>query len=152
MVVRFDLERDSESITDVDDAGILTGTLQHPRRLGRQLFEEGARVLVTAVLRPQRAEQTELGVCGFAAEHIQNFLILVFTQPMLGNEIGCDLRITFTRANGGYLHQRAPRPTSGALAATSDSNNPRPSVEPRMPSTERSGWGIKPRTLPFSLM
>jgi hypothetical protein len=42
VVVRFDLERDGEAVADVDDARVLAGTLQHPRRLRRQLSAAAA--------------------------------------------------------------------------------------------------------------
>ena len=36
VVVALDAHRDGEAVTDVDDAGALTGADEHPRRLGRE--------------------------------------------------------------------------------------------------------------------
>src|SRR5687768_16128267 len=147
MVVRFNLERDCVAITDVDDAGIFAGTLQHPRRFCRQLLQQRLGILVATVFGPERTEDTQLCVSRLTAENVEDAFVFFFAQTMLGNQLGRDLRLVSTN-----WHQRAPNVTSGAFDATSDSNNPSPSVEPRMSSTERSGCGIKPITLPPSLM
>jgi hypothetical protein len=50
-------------------------------------------VLVRAVLVPQRADHAELGERGRAPEHVDEPLVLVLGEPVLGDEGGRDLRI-----------------------------------------------------------
>ncbi len=60
MVVRLDLEGDGQAITDGDDAGVFARALQHVRRRGGQRAEQRARMLVRAVLVPQRAHHARV--------------------------------------------------------------------------------------------
>ena len=93
VVVRLDLERDGESVADGNDARVLAGALEHVRRLRRQRLEDGSRVLVGAVLAPQRAHDAQLGERRRAAEHRRQALVLLGGQPVLGDERGSDDRI-----------------------------------------------------------
>ena len=86
MVVRLDLERDGESVADGDDAGVLARSLQHVRRFGRQRLQHRPRMLVRAVLAPQRADDAELGERRRAAEHGDEPIVLVGREPVLGDE------------------------------------------------------------------
>ena len=52
MVVALHLERDGQAATDIDHAGVLTGTLQHPRTLRGEVPEQATARLVRAVLAP----------------------------------------------------------------------------------------------------
>ena len=83
MIVRLDLERDGQSVADRDDAGVLAGTLQHVRRFGREGLEQRPRVLVRAVLAPQRADDSELGERRLAAEHVDEAFVLVRRESVL---------------------------------------------------------------------
>ena len=82
MVVRLDLEGDGESVADRDDAGVFAGALQHVRRLGREGLEQRPRVLVGAVLAPQRADDSQLGERRLATEHVDEALVLVGRQSV----------------------------------------------------------------------
>ena len=64
----FDLEGQREVTAQVDDARVLARSLEHVIRRGRQRAQEDARVLVGAVLGPERGEQPQLGVAGLPAE------------------------------------------------------------------------------------
>src|SRR5256885_1525633 len=68
MVVALDLEDHRPAVTDVDRARILAGPLEHVRAALRQARQEHARMLVGAVLGPERREETQLGIGGLAPE------------------------------------------------------------------------------------
>jgi hypothetical protein len=68
MIVALDLEDDRPAVADIDRARVLARALQDVRAGLRQAREEDARVLVGAVLRPERREETELGVGRLAPE------------------------------------------------------------------------------------
>jgi hypothetical protein len=53
MVVALDLERDGETVADIDDAGVLAGPLEDPFAARGQPLQQRRRMLVAAVLRPQ---------------------------------------------------------------------------------------------------
>jgi hypothetical protein len=72
VVVRLDLERDREPVTDVDDAGVLAGALQDALAARREAAEERGRVLVAAVLRPEDGEDGELEVVRRSLEQLLN--------------------------------------------------------------------------------
>jgi hypothetical protein len=54
VVVALDLEGDRFTVAEVDDARVLAGALEHARRLGREALQKERRVLVAAVLRPEK--------------------------------------------------------------------------------------------------
>src|SRR5262249_35258033 len=54
MVVALDLEDEGEIVTDVDDTGVLPGALEDMHGVGGERPEEDPRVLVRAVLGPER--------------------------------------------------------------------------------------------------
>src|SRR3546814_3745480 len=61
VVVALHLEDGGEllavrAFADVDDAGILAGAADHPRRLGRQLLQMDARTFIAAMLGPHDRE------------------------------------------------------------------------------------------------
>ena len=91
MVVALHLEHDGLPVADVDHAGVLAGTLDHPRRLGRQTPQMDARGFVRAVLVPHRREDPELGKGRHPPDQLENALILVRLQPVAGDEFGGDL-------------------------------------------------------------
>src|ERR1700722_8720732 len=57
MVMRFNFERDGQSVADIDDSRIfLTRADEDFRRLGRERLQQRARVFVTAMLAPHDGE------------------------------------------------------------------------------------------------
>ncbi len=88
VVVRFHLERDGPPVTDVDDAGVLADSGQHPGAhfIGGGLAEIAQMDfggLVGAVLAPHHRVHGELGVGGPTAQDVTNPLILVVFEAQL---------------------------------------------------------------------
>ncbi len=70
VVVRLDLERDRPALRQPEHAGVLAGALDDLRPGGGKRLEHRLRVLVRAVLRPERREDAQLGrasACGPAS-------------------------------------------------------------------------------------
>ena len=91
VVVALHLEDRRLPVTDVDDARILSGAADHPGRLGRQLLEMEARALVRAMLAPHHRKDAQFDQIGLAAHRVENTLVFLGAEPMLGNDFGCDL-------------------------------------------------------------
>jgi hypothetical protein len=72
MVVALDLERDRQSLAEVDDARVLAGPLEDAGPLGGQAFQEEGRVLVAAVLGPQEREDRQLEPVRVALEQLDD--------------------------------------------------------------------------------
>ena len=68
VVVALDLERDRETVAEIEHAGVLARALQHPRPGRGQPLQQERRVLVAAVLRPEEREDRELEVVRVAPE------------------------------------------------------------------------------------
>ena len=68
VVVALDLERDRLTIAEVENAGVLTRALQNALSFARQPPEEECRVLVAAVLGPEKREDGELEIVRVAVE------------------------------------------------------------------------------------
>src|ERR1700733_4223547 len=84
MIVRLDLKGASPAVANVDDAGILAGTLQHEFATRGQTFQMHARRLVRAVLAPHHAEDTEFGEGRLAlAEKLLDLLVLLGCEAVL---------------------------------------------------------------------
>ena len=90
VVVALHLEHDGEPVADVDHAGILARALDHPRRLGRQAAQMHLGGLVRAVLVPHRREDAELGDGRLAADQLENALVFVGLEAVLGDQLGGD--------------------------------------------------------------
>ena len=134
MVVAFHLEDAGIAIADIDHPGILARALDHPGRLGGQLFQMGAGGFVGAMLAPHHAEDAQLDKGGLAAHQLQDAVIFGVRKPMLADDLRRDLGhglMTALRSGSGTACGRRCRPAAG--------------------STTRSGWGIRPSTLRFSL-
>src|SRR4029077_9058627 len=97
VVVRLNLERDGETVADADHAGVLTGPLQHERRRGGEGLEERTRMLVRAVLAPQRADDAQLSEGRLAPQHVDESAILVRRESVFGDECRSDGGIAGTR-------------------------------------------------------
>ena len=134
MVVRFDLEDDDPAFADVDDPGVLPGTLDDVGGPRRQRLEKHLGALVRAVLRPHGREEAELGQVGFPADQLDDEAVLVGGQVVPGQN-----RVVVEARFHGLFSRRDVRTT-------------RPSTLPRTGSTARSGWGISPQTFPSLLM
>ena len=91
VVVALHLEHHRLAVADVDHAGVLARSLDHPGRLGRQSPQMDARGFVRAVLVPHRRENPELGEGRHPPDQFQNALILVRLEPVGGDEFGGDL-------------------------------------------------------------
>src|SRR5688572_22725049 len=102
MVVRFDLEGDREAVTDRDDASVLARPLQHPRGFGGQRSQQRTRVLVRAVLAPERAHHAKLGERRLASQHRAQSLELLRRQSMLRDQRRRDPGIAGTGSYGHY--------------------------------------------------
>ena len=159
VVVRFDLERDAQAVADVDDAGVLARAGDDPFAARRQGAQERPRALVAAVLAPHDAEHRELEVVGRAAELDPDRRELLVgdargpggaARPAPSCAVAGASR---PGAIGSTVTGRPRRPGPAAEArsaadSTSERRIGRPSAEPRIPSAARSGWGIRPATLP----
>ena len=175
VVVALHLEDHGEPVADVDDAGILARPLDHPGRLGRQPAQMHLRGLVGAVLVPHRREDAELGQRRLAADQVEDALILVGLEPVLGDQFGgdfgfvgsrlpCDLRRSASAcrpslgetAGGRFSVTSIRRGQNEALRGLlqmldQPREQPAPVGEPIAASTWFSGCGIMPSTLPRSL-
>jgi hypothetical protein len=92
VVVALHLEHDGQPIADIDHPGILARPLDHPRRARRQSAQMHFRGLVRAMLVPHRRKDAELREARRAPDQIENALVLVRLEPMLGDKLGGDLR------------------------------------------------------------
>jgi hypothetical protein len=70
VVVALDLECDRLSVAEVDDARVLARALEDARRLRREAPQEQRRVLVAAVLRPEKREDGELEMVRLPLEQL----------------------------------------------------------------------------------
>ena len=81
VVVGLDLHDDAHAVADVDCAGVLGAAAgEDVGALGGKQAEEGLRVLVAAVLAPERAEQAELDLVGLAAEALDDEVVFVAAE------------------------------------------------------------------------
>ena len=92
VVVALHLEDGGLAVADVDHAGILARALDDPRRLGRQLLQPDLRGLVGAVLAPHGREDAELHHGGLAAHDLQQPLVFVRREAVLGDDLRRDRR------------------------------------------------------------
>ena len=137
VVVGLDLEGDRVAGADVHRPGVLARSHHHPLALGGQAPQQPARVLVGAVLGPEQREHRQLDAVGLAPDQLADAAELRIGEPQLA----------VSRRPLLPLGHRAHAGTPAML-----SNSRRPSVEPVRASTACSGWGIRPSTLPASLV
>ena len=81
VVVALDADSHGDVVAGVDHARVLTGPDEHPRRLGGQPAEVGARRLVGAVLGPHHRVHRQLELVGLAAEDALDGHQFVVGQP-----------------------------------------------------------------------
>ena len=92
VVVALHLEDGDQAVADVDHAGVLARAADHPGGLGRELAEVDLRGFVGAVLAPHHREDAELDQVRRAAEDLQDALVLVGLEPVLGDDLRRDRR------------------------------------------------------------
>src|SRR5882724_3812806 len=109
MVVALHLEHHRLAIADVDDAGVLARSLDHPRRLGRQAPQVQPRGFVRAMLVPHRRENPEFSETRHPPDQLEDALIFVRLETMAGDEFGSDLRLVHAASwrEGGLLLGRS---------------------------------------------
>jgi hypothetical protein len=90
MVVALHLEHRGLPVANVDHARILARALNDACSARRELAQVQARGLVRAMLVPHRREDAELGEARLPADQIEDALILLRLQAMLGDELGGD--------------------------------------------------------------
>src|SRR5205814_1637699 len=95
------------------------------------------------MLAPERAHHAQLGESRITTEHCDQTVEFALRQAVLGDQRRRNQRITGARFDFG--HQAATR-------ARMDSRRRAPSLEPSKALQARSGCGIRPSTLPSSLM
>jgi hypothetical protein len=78
--VALDLEGDGLAVTEVDDAGVLAGTLEDARRVRGKTLEQERRMLVPAVLGPEQREDGELEVVRLALHQLADSVELPVGQ------------------------------------------------------------------------
>jgi hypothetical protein len=81
VVVALDLQRHGEAVADVDHAGVLARPLQHALPGRRERRQQGAGVLVRAVLAPEQREHGQLEVVRLPLEQLADALELRVRQP-----------------------------------------------------------------------
>ncbi len=120
VVVALDPQRRQPAVAEVDDAGVLAGADDHPRRLGREPAEMSARRLVRAVLGPHHRVHRQLGGPGLPPEDGDDGVVLVVghAEP----------------AVGGFGHG-----ASAGTEARNERSRTRPSADPSTGSLARSG-------------
>ena len=79
----LDLKDDDLALPDVEDAGVLAGSLDDVAALGRQLLEVDARALVAAVFGPHDREDAQLGQVGLLADEFDDEPVLVLGEAVL---------------------------------------------------------------------
>src|SRR5690606_337831 len=97
VVVRLHLEDHRLTVPDIDDTGVLTRTLDDARPLGGERLEPFFRTLVRAVLVPHGREDAQLGESGHAADEVQNLLVLIGLEAVIGDEFGRDFDVVAER-------------------------------------------------------
>ncbi len=98
VVVALHLEDAGQPVADVDDARVLAGALDHPRRRGRQAAQVLSRGLVRAMLVPHRRDDAELGQRRVAADERPEAVVLVRFEAVLGHKLGRDRDIVAEHA------------------------------------------------------
>ena len=98
VVVAFDLERDGQSVPEVEHAGVLTRSLEDARAARGEPLQKERRVLVAAVLGPEEREHRQLEVVRVPREQRADSLVL----PV--REAECAMERRFRHA----AHRAAP--------------------------------------------
>ncbi|MNL47379.1 hypothetical protein D3C87_1701660 [compost metagenome] len=86
----FHLEHHRLAIADVDDAGIFARSLDDARPLGGQGAQPFLGALVGAMLVPHRREDAQLGIGRLAPDQVEDLLVLVRLEAVIGDQFGSD--------------------------------------------------------------
>ena len=84
------LEDRDKPVAYIDDAGILARALDDDLAGSRQRAQPLLRTLVGAMLVPHGGEDTELGQRGLATDEVEDALVFVGLQAVVGDEIWRD--------------------------------------------------------------
>ncbi|VXC43279.1 hypothetical protein SPHINGO8AM_130159 [Sphingomonas sp. 8AM] len=90
VVVALHLEDRGLPVADIDHAGILAGAADDLWALGRQLLQMDAARLVAAMLGPHHREDAEFNQIGLAAERVEDTVIFLGGQAVVGDDLGRD--------------------------------------------------------------
>jgi hypothetical protein len=88
--VALHLEDRRLAVADIDHAGILARAADYLGPGGGQLLQVDARGFVAAMLGPHHAEDAELGQIRLTAHRVQDALIFLGGQAVLGDDLGGD--------------------------------------------------------------
>src|SRR5690606_21800339 len=147
-VAALHLGRQAVAVPDVDHAGVLAWTLQDVRPRRREAPQQRTRVLVTAVLAPQGAEDPRFERVRLAPHALDHLVELLEAQP----EARCQVPEAGGRLTGA-LRTVVPMFAHAVtlVESTWAPSTVRPSTDPSRASTAPSGCGIMPRTFPRAL-
>ena len=106
MVVRLDLERDGDTVAEVDHARVLARPLENTLAARREPPQERRGVLVAAVLGPEQREHRELEIVRKPAEQVADTVELAVGKPEAAMEWFRD------RAQGGSVSAVSEGPIS----------------------------------------
>ena len=120
------LEDRHEPFADVDDAGVLARALHDDLAGRRQRAQPLLRALVGAVLVPHRREDAELGQRRLAPDEIEDALIFVGLQAVVGDELRRDRSIMREHPLSSLWRRRssAARPPGSSAPARSAISGP----------------------------
>ncbi len=93
MVVALHLEHAGEPTPDVDDAGVLARALDHAAPGGWEAAQVNLGGFIGAVLIPHGGEDAELGEARCATDQLQDSVVLVRLQAVLGDQLRRDFRL-----------------------------------------------------------
>jgi hypothetical protein len=89
MIVALDLEGNCEAVSNVDQTGILFPcTHQQSSPTPGEGLNNRDRVLITAMLAPHNAINTEFGVCRCPTKDSENPLVFIWREPMTVGQVG----------------------------------------------------------------
>ena len=114
VVVALHLEDGDEPVADIDDAGVLARPLDDHRAGGRQRAQPFLRALVGAVLVPHGGEDAELGQRRLAADQVEDALVFVGLQPVVGDEFWRDRERRSAASSSAVPRAAGPAPDVGA--------------------------------------
>ena len=146
------LNAHTQSVADVDRAGVLARAHDERRALGGQRAQELLGVLVRAVLGPQQREAAPARPAWAVARGARRS---GRTRTRSGRARARARRARSRRSRSSGTGERRDR-RLGSLGTRGQrgriaANRVRPSAEPVSTSTACSGWGMRPNTLPASL-
>ena len=95
------LKATAQPVGQAQHPGVLARALDHLRAGGGEALEDRLRVLVGAVLRPERREHAELGERRRAAEQLEDAAVLEVVQVVLPHDLGRDRTLAGERGGLG---------------------------------------------------